>query len=170
MRIGVVAISLVLMTPGSWAGQATPDTPLRIADITRVIGSDRDARDVVAAVLTHAMLGWRREFFLASQLREEWLPAIPGVEIVRLSETAIVDHLLNCGYYWMINRLERTGDVVTVTLRTKCGCSSRDYIVSFDGRDWRLGPPGTGKDGGGWAPGIGSGCVGPQPGCPCLGQ
>lgn len=168
MRIGVATISLVLMTAGSWAGQAAPDTPLTIAAITAVIRSDRDARSVVATVLTHAMRSSKQEFFLASQIRSEWLPVLQGVEFVRLTDTEIAGHLSACGQYWIISRVDRTGDVVSISLDRKCGCSSVGYIVSFDGGEWRLGPPGTGKDGGGWAPGRGSGCYGPQPGCPCL--
>ena len=110
----------------------------------------------------------RREFFLASQIRNEWLPTVQRVELVRLSDTDIAAHLATCGYYWMIDRVERTNNVVSLRLRQRCGSTARDYVLSFDGREWRLGPPGTGKDGGGWVPGIGCGFNGRPPGCPCL--
>jgi hypothetical protein len=47
----------------------------------------------------------------------------------------------------------------------------RRYIVSFERNEWRLGPPGTGKNGGSWVPGIGSGFLGGRPsGCRCQSQ
>jgi len=57
---------------------------------------------------------------------------------------------------------ERRGDVASLALGQRCGGTLREYVVSFDGGQWRLGPPGTGKDRG-WVSGIGSGFVGGRP-------
>jgi hypothetical protein len=163
-RIGLVVICSVLMTARSWAGQDSTARVLTSSDIKAEIGTDVDASSVVAQVLTHLMVNHeRREFFLASQIRAEWLPVVQGVEFVRLSETEIPGHLAKCGYYWIINRLERSDNVVSLWLGQRCGGTTLHYLVSFDGRDWRLGPPG-----GGGLQGIGSGFEGRPPGCPCL--
>jgi hypothetical protein len=168
-RIGVAAICSVLMTAESLTGQ-NPATPLlTLNDIAVAINDEMDARHVFVTVLTHGMGNHeRREFFLASQVRSEWLPVIPGVEFVRLTDTEIAGHLSACGHYWLVSKVERVDNVVSMKLNQRCGGTMLDYIVSLEGQQWRLGPPGTGKDGGGWGPGIGSGFVGRPPGCPCL--
>ena len=170
-----VFLALVFLVPApsvtSTRGQDVVAPPLTGAAVAAAIGRDTDARAVIAIVLGHAMQPAersRREFFLASQIRNEWLPTVQRVEFVRLSDTDIAAHLATCGYYWMIDRVERTNNVVSLRLRQRCGGTSLGYVVSFDGREWRLGPPGTGKDGGGWGPGRGSGFNGRPPGCPCL--
>ena len=157
------------MSVGNGARQILPPPRLAINDIIATIGSDVDARNVIAMVLTHAMAHrGRQQFFLANQVRNEWLPLLQGVDLVRLAETEIAGYLSGCGSYWIISHLERTDRIVSIRLAEKCGGTELHYIVSVDGSEWRLGPPGTGKDGGGWAPGIGSGSVGSPPGCPCL--
>jgi len=168
-RIGVAAICSVLMTAGSGVDQDSTARVLTSSDIKAEIGSDADTRGVLAQVLTHLMDSERREFVLASQLRAEWLPSIPGVEFVRLADAEVSKHLAACGVYWLVGKVERVENVVSVMLNQKCGGAARSYIVSLDGHEWRLGPPGTGKDGGGWVMGITSGVLGggPPPGCPC---
>jgi hypothetical protein len=172
-RLGIAAICAVFMTAGNWARQNQTVPILTTSDIVAIVGSDVDARNVIARVLTHAManphaMGSRRwEFFLASQIRNEWLPVAEGVDFVRLADTEIAGFLAGCGSYWVIGHLERVEKVVSIRLSKKCGGTALDYIVSFDGSEWRLGPPGAGKDRG-WVPGIGSGIAGPRPECPCL--
>jgi hypothetical protein len=92
----------------------------------------------------------RQAFLLASQIRKEWLPVVQGVEFVRLADSDIAGHLSSCGRYWIISQFERTDNVVSMWLDQRCGGTALHYIVSFDGSEWRLGPPGT------------------PPGCPCL--
>jgi hypothetical protein len=168
-RIGLVGICVLLMMAGSRAGQDSTARVLTSNDITAEIGTDVDARRVVAQVLTHLLVNHgRREFFLASQMRAEWLPSIPGVEFVRLSDAGIAGHISTCGTYWLVDKVERIDNVVSMMLNRKCGGTVMGYIVSLAGGEWRFGPPGNGKDGGGWVPGIGSGFLGgPPPGCRC---
>jgi hypothetical protein len=167
-RTSVALLTVLLFVSPGLAQQNVPTLPLSTGDIVALMGNDTDARAMFITVLTHAMAsGSRREFFLASQMREEWLPTLQGVELVRLSGMDIERHLAECGLYWAVSHLERTNNVVSLRLTQRCGGTGRHYIVSFDERGWVLGPPGTGKDGGGWAPGIGSGSYGRPPGCPC---
>jgi hypothetical protein len=168
-RIGAAAICSVLMTAGSWVGQESAARVLTSDDIKAEVGTDLDASSVIAQVFTHLMVNHeRREFVLASQIRTDWLPLVPGVEFVRLADAEIVGHISACGRYWLVDKVARVDNVVSMTLNQRCGGTVRDYIVSFEGKEWRLGPPGTGKDGGGWVPGIGSGFLGgPPPACRC---
>jgi hypothetical protein len=63
-RIGVAAICSVLMTAGSLVGQDPPARVLTSNDIKAEIGTDVDARSVMAQVLSHLMVNHeRREFF-----------------------------------------------------------------------------------------------------------
>jgi hypothetical protein len=169
MTRGVVAICSLLMTAGIWAGQDSTPRVLTSHDIEAEIGSDKDTRSVVGLVLSHLLVNHqRREFFLASQFRTEWLPPVPGVEFVRLPDAEIGGHISVCGTYWLVNKVERVDNVVSIMLTKMCAATTRGYIVSFEGGEWRPGPPGTGKDGGSWVPGIGSGILGgPPPGCRC---
>ena len=158
-RIAVAIWSLIL-TAGIVLGQNQTARTLTSNDIIARIGSEVDVRNVMARVLSHAMQGGRREYFLASQMRAEWLPVVQGVEYVRLADDEIAAHLSACGRYWIIG-LERSGNVVSMRLGQRCGGTVLEYIVSFDGREWRLGPPDLGKNG--WGPGIGSGFFGGRP-------
>lgn len=168
-RLAVVLLLIVVVFGESGSGQALSTPMLTSGEIVSIIGSDADARGAIAAVLTHAMArGSKREFLLASQISSKWLPTLPGVELVRLLDSEIAAHLANCGLYYVVSRVERAGNVVSFSLSQKCGGTTLDYVVSFDGRAWRLGSPGTGKEGGRWVAGIGSGIVGPVPDCPCL--
>src|ERR1700733_1510654 len=136
---GIAAICSVLMAAESWAAQ-NPTAPLAVTDITAVIGSDVDARNIVAMVLTNATANHaRREFLLASQIRIEWLPVVRGVEFVRLADSEIAAHLSGCGVYWFISRLERADNVVSMWLDQRCGGTARHYVMSLDGKDWRFG-------------------------------
>jgi hypothetical protein len=157
-HIGVAAICSMLMAAGSWAGQDSTARVLTSNDIKAEIGTDADARSVVAQVLTDLMVNHeRREFFLASQIPTEWLPSIPGVEFVRLADAEIVGHISACGRYWLVVKVQRVDNVVSMMLNQRCGATVRDYIVSFEGNQWRLVPGG-----------IGSGFLGgPPPGCRC---
>ncbi len=165
-----IVLLLITVASGEWGSSQALSTPmLTSGEIVSIIGSDVDARGAISAVLTHAMAQRsKREFFLATQMSNEWLPSLPGVELVRLTDSEIAAHVANCGLYWVVNRIERSDNVVSLSLSQKCGGASLTYIVSFDERGWRLGPPATGKDRGGWVPGTGSGIAGPMSECPCL--
>ena len=133
------------------------------------VGTLADARDVLDVVLAHAMAHReRRQFVLARQIPDEWLPHLPGVVFVRLSEGDAVRHLEACGSYWVIDRVQRTRNTVSFWLNARCGGTALYYVVSFDGHEWKLGPPGATDDGRGWGPGIGSGFVGRPAECPCV--
>jgi hypothetical protein len=166
----VVVVAVALLATGTVCAQDAPGSPLTIASITTAIGSDADARGIFSLVFAHVFQRGspRKEFLLSSQLRREWLPAVDRVDFVLLAETEAATLISKCGRYWMVSRVERSGTVVSLRLSERCGGTLLGYVVSLDGREWRLGPPGTGQNGGGWVPGIGSGFAGRPPGCPCL--
>ena len=165
----VVAITL-LATSKVWA-QTAREPRLTFESITEAIGSDADARGVFLGVFAHLFpqSNTRKEFLLSAQIRPDWLPTVDGVSFVLLNAGEAEILVTQCGSYWVVSGVKRSDVVVSLTLSKQCSGTMREYVVSFDGREWKLGPPGTGKNGGSWAPGIGSGFVGgPPPGCPCL--
>ncbi len=167
-RISIVAVC-VLLTSSGWAGQgAPPATPLTAAQLSAEIGSEADVKAVLALVLRRALKSRAQgqQFFLASQVRSEWLPVIPGMELTRLTEAEIPRHLAACGVYWIISA-QRKGDVVLMELKQRCGGSSYRFTVASVGGEWKDPPFGIQH---GFLEGIGSGFAGPQPGCACLGR
>jgi hypothetical protein len=157
-RLGIAAICAVLITPASWAAQNKAAAPLVSTDIIRIIGSDVDARNVIAQVLAD-IARLRATVFLASQIRSEWLPMpmIKGVDFVRLPDAQTRGFLSGCGQYWIITALQRTQNVVKLRLELKCGATARDYTGSLQGNAWWVSLDGQG-----------SGYSCPQPDCPCL--
>jgi len=157
-RLGIAAICAVLITTASWAAQNKAAAPLVSTDIVGIIGSDVDARAVIAQVLAETSHLPAR-VVLASQIRQEWLPVVKDADFVRLPDSEISAFLSGCGRYWIISGLQRTQNVVRLRLELKCGCASREYTATFDGNIWRV------RQGG-----VGSGCPGYPPDCPCLGR
>jgi hypothetical protein len=158
-RLGVVAMCAVLITAARSAAQDQPADPLvSSSDIIAIVGSDADARAVIAQVLADTARP-RAIAVLASQIRREWLPEVEGAEIMRLADPEIPAFLHGCGRYWIITRIQRTQNAVRLELSLKCGCSTRVYSASWDGHLWRVSQNGTG-----------SGCPGYPPDCPCLGR
>ncbi len=164
------ACAVAMLATAPAASQEASAPPLTRASLSAAIGSDADARDIFSLVFAHMFQSGspRQEFLLNSQFRPDWLPVVDRVDLVLLTEPDAAALLVKCGRYWMVGPIKRVGDVVSLTVSQRCGGTMREYVASFDGRAWRLGPPGTGENGRGWAPGIGSGFVGRPTGCPCL--
>ena len=166
-RATITAIFLALATASGSAGQAEPAAPLTTTQLSAEIGSEADAKAVLALVLRRAMKSRApQQFFLASQVRSEWLPVIPGMQLTRLTEADIPRHLAACGVYWIISA-QREGDVVLMELKQRCGGSSYRFAVPSEGGVWKDPPSGIQ---GGLLEGNGSGIVGSQPGCACPGR
>jgi hypothetical protein len=159
-----------LVIPLLTAGDAAGQQPARLThtQIVNAIGSDADAGRVMWRVVSHAFANrGARHYLLASQVRGEWLPQIEGTNLVLVSDAEATALAGTCETYWILENVSRSNDVVSLHLRHQCAGSGLRYVVSFDGQDWRLGPPGL-TPGQGWGPGIGSGVVGgPPPECRC---
>jgi hypothetical protein len=167
----VVVVSLV--TTGTLRAQEPRPHVLGAENIVAAIGSDADARAVLSVVFAHVFQPsnqGRREFLLRSQIRPEWLPHVDHVDVALMTEADAETLLSACGTYWTVTHVERSDTVVSLRLASRCGGMTRDYIVSLNGQQWRLGPPGTGANGGGWVPGIGCGFAQRPTGCPCSAQ
>jgi hypothetical protein len=155
------------------SGQQSP--PLTVERITKSIGSEADAQAVVSLALADEFrprgnppTSVRREYFLGSHFRAEWLPDVDAVEFVLLTDEEAGRHISACGQYWEVEHVSRSSDTVSFQFGQRCGGRSKIYTYSLRAGQWRLGPPDL-KEGYGWAPGIGSGITERErQGCPCL--
>jgi len=145
MMVSLRSITIGLLLTGAALAPRQPslDAPAARRQIAEAVGTDADAGAVLRVVLEHATSQSHREHFLASQIPDEWLPRRAGIEFERLSQADAVRHLAACGTYWIVERVKRTGDTVSLRLTSRCGASALDYLASFDGGEWRLGPKGT---------------------------
>jgi hypothetical protein len=156
-------VCLVGLAVGNTKGQDKPASPLTGAAISTEIGNTVDAQGVISTVLTRLFpptgaLSPTKVFFLGSQVRDEWLPVVKGIEFVRLSEPDAVALVANCGTYWMVGRVHRANDVVSLVFSRKCGAGSRHYRVRITGLEYQAD-----------LVGVGSGLVA-SPDCPCSGR
>jgi hypothetical protein len=141
--------------------------PLNAVALTTAIGSAADAQGVLSALLAYEFrtetyptrsgtaVRPRKELFLASQLREEWLPTVEDVEFVRLSDAEAKDLRAQCGTYWIISVLDRSSDTITLILSEKCRGGAHVYRISIAERKVGM-------------PGIASGIVRRDRDCPCM--
>ena len=70
----------------------------------------------------------------------------------------------------IMDGVTKKDNVVSMTVGSRCGCSTRSFLATFENDGWHLGPPRASAGAGGWSGGIGSGCVGRPAGCPCFGR
>lgn len=67
------------------------------------------------------------------QIPEPWLPTIPGVRFVRLTNDAARTHLQQCGRLLFINAFNaRTSDAVTITIADASRCSMTGLDLRFE--------------------------------------
>jgi hypothetical protein len=139
--------------------------PLTAEQIVTVAGSEADAAEVVGFALqsTLRILARREDgtiFVLASQLRAEWLSAVPRVRWVRLSDADALAHYERCGRLLLIRSItpsQQEGLKLSVSEGNRCSSTSQDYNVVRRAGHWGAA---AGLLGGGYG-GIHSDC-----GCP----
>jgi hypothetical protein len=155
------SLAAIILMAGSAVGVQDAVRPQHtVESITRVIGNESDARAIFLKVYD-LMFNTddkrkRRELFLHSQIRPEWVPVLSQVDLVLTTETEAAS-LSECNFYRTVDRVTRSENTVTMELGEHCGGGSRRYTASFDDGEWHVGPSG-----------LGSGIVGPPIGCPCL--
>ena len=98
-----------------------------------------------AAVVSAAVSGFLRSrpqstiTIIAEQIPAEWLPAIPGVEWVRLSDGAARTHAQQCGTFMFVSSFRRpTPDVAVVTVEqgNKCQSIGRNFHFRLTASGW----------------------------------
>jgi hypothetical protein len=92
-------------------------------EIVSIVGSEATAAVVVSQALRHVLepTGARTVSVFASQIPAAWLPALPGVEFVRMSDADMRSHYARCGEYLYL-AANKTGEklVLTVVEGNKC--------------------------------------------------
>jgi hypothetical protein len=162
---GALVGSSILVVAGTpQARQGVSTSPPTATEITALIGSDADAEAVMSAALAFPPGSRpRKEFVLASQIREDWIPQVEGVEIVRVSDAEAASLLLACGTYWVITvrrdlnaRHAAANGSMLVSRRQQCSASVSETEFVLRGGQWRAVGGGLGS---GWVGGPPPECV-----------
>lgn len=71
-------------------------------------------------------------------LRDAWIPTIPNVEFVLLSDADVAESDGACVPYYFFDSLQRTGSRITVEFGCGTPCNSRGHIYAFRSRRGQL--------------------------------
>jgi hypothetical protein len=169
MRVlaSIAVISALAFTQGaSRPSDLVPD----VKTIVNTIGSEADARAVFLLVFSHLSASASERSVLESQVRADWVPDDVSKHLARVSHQDAANLIANCGVYWVVSRVERTKNDVSLWLTLRCSGRSVEYVASLHAGQWRLGPSDL-PEGNGWAPGMGAGFAGGRPPeCQCHGR
>jgi hypothetical protein len=152
----VVALCAVVATSRSGGAQLTlvPAGSIATAqELSSMAGGESAAASVVSKALEQFLApshSPRTVTLAASQIREAWLPTMPGVRFVRLDEEAIKTHHSHCGtFMWVkIDRAEN-GLIVTVGEGTKCRSGGQSFRFVRESNGWQPDRSGIGAGFGG---------------------
>jgi hypothetical protein len=113
-------------------------------ELAAVIGSEEEARAILADVLTSYLRvdgNAQTAIVPGSQLREEWLPQSAQVRFIRVTDQEVRELLIGCGSYVSVNASRRVDDlVVSVGRRNRCGTIGVDLTFHQEAGSWRRGP------------------------------
>jgi hypothetical protein len=150
-----VILGLSVVQAGAMQAAQRVREPLTADQIASAIGSDADARTVISMFLQESFppsVVPKAEFFLRSQVRDEWLPRLENVQIVQLSEADAKARLGACDTYWVLDVYKTKDDRIRVTRQPKCTASAQGTNFAIRDGEWRA----VGR-------GIGSGWIGGPP-------
>jgi hypothetical protein len=112
VRLCVIVGGLMLCRAALGQVTLTPDRAPYLTSDQIIV--EATAESAAASVVAQALVEWVRIFpktsttLIASQLPEHWLPAIPGVQFVRLSNDAARVHLQKCGKLLFVQSFKST--------------------------------------------------------------
>ena len=134
----IVAVALALGATMA-AQSARPD--LTTQDIEMAVGDEPQARAMVSEMLTDLLSGRGAATIavLSSQLPEECLPAINGIEFVRISNEEATARLDACLSYVTVWHVRRSAHELFLSIqeRERCRSRGRDRHYTLDGTDWK---------------------------------
>jgi len=116
--------------------------PLRASELAAIAGSETEAAAVVSQAVAHFVAQSPRPrtvTLAASQIREPWLPAIPGVRFVRFEDEAMKVHYNQCGHVMWLT-IDRSGENLVVIVRegTKCRGGGREFLFRREAGTWQI--------------------------------
>jgi hypothetical protein len=143
----LAVLSSVLLTGGATFGlgqvSLTPDRrPFLTANqLIKAMGDETTAVAIVSQALAETFW-WRPNMtptVIGSQIPAGWLPLIPNVTFVRLTDDEVRAHLQQCGRLLFINSLNRSGDVVSIAVAegTRCVDSGLDLRFHRSADRWQ---------------------------------
>jgi hypothetical protein len=113
------------------------------ADQARAVLGPDAAAAIVSEALANRFRSSSRKVttVVASQIPENWLPAIPDVHFERLTDDAVQAHLRNCEWFFYIDsfrRLDAETAMIAVGERNACFGSGSYLRFRRSGDQWRL--------------------------------
>jgi hypothetical protein len=111
--------------------------PLLTADqLVAVVGSDSAAGEIISRALAFQVRVQHTESIvvIGSQIPENWIPAIPGVQFLRVGDAAARTHFEGCGVLWVVESFTRVADdAVSIGIAKRTKCSSSGLWLQFNG-------------------------------------
>jgi hypothetical protein len=112
--------------------------------LTLIVGTESAARAIVSLALREFLRtrpDERTTTMIAAQIPDHWLPAIPGVEFVRLPVDRARAHFQQCGNLLYVNSLTRPSDdvvVISIAEGDKCHSGGLDFRFRRSEDGWHL--------------------------------
>jgi hypothetical protein len=135
LMIGHVAFGQVSLTPNR--------APFLTSDqLTAVALTERAAASIVSQALAEylAVFPNTTTTVIGAQLPDDWLPTIPGRQLVRLTDDAARAHLQQCGtLLWVHSFSLETNDVANVAIAqsNRCSISGSYFRFRRSGDGWQ---------------------------------
>jgi hypothetical protein len=116
--------------------------PFQTSDqLSLLAGSESAAGAIVSTALGEfvRMNPTKTTTVIAAQIRENWLPGIPGVQFIRLSDDDARAHFQRCGKLLFVNSfLRASDDVVQISVAegNRCDFSGLDFRFARTADHW----------------------------------
>jgi len=157
--LGVV----VMTSPAVGQVSLTPSrAPFLTSDqLTAVVETDAAAATIVSQALAYFVRVFpdTTTTLIASQIPPNWVPEIPGVQFIRLTDDAARTHLQECGRLLFVNSFgPPTSDAIAIHIAEGSRCTTSGLMLRFN------------RSANGWhrdADGIQGSSVGGTNHCPC---
>jgi hypothetical protein len=111
--------------------------------LTAVVGDDSAAATIVSEALTYYLHVFPNKAvtLIGAQISENWLPKLPGVRFIRLTDDAARAHLQQCGRLLFVNSFKLlTSDAATIAIAegNRCTVGGSDLRFNRSADGWHL--------------------------------
>ena len=133
----LLGIAVVVMNcPAFGQVSLTPEgKPFLTSDqLTAVVETEAAAAAIVSQALAYFVRGFpnKTTTLVASQIPESWIPVVPGVKFIRLTDDAARAHLQQCGRLLFVDSFGPLGgDAVAIAIAEGGQCATSGVALRF---------------------------------------